>query len=431
MSLPESRRPRFVALLTAVLLGLSGALPAVAPLPAVAQTMVPVPPAPRPGLVTAWTLVADRLGDGTANWRSLAVMHIAMHDALNAAEPRFARFAPPAPGEPPAAGASPAVAMAAAFQVLLARHPTRAAESEPVFQVALAAAAGPTPPAAMEAGIALGAAIGLATVTRLTAYNPPVELFPVGEAPGQWRATPPLSLRGAVGDYRPLLAENSASLRGPPPPPLDSPLYLGEVDEVRRLGVEANSERTPVQTEAALFWASQTTQRSMPHLAVTLLAARPMAGGLWAEARLMAQLAAGLADSFVVAWDEKRRYAFWRPITAINLGSPGVTADPCWEPLVLTPPHPDFPSGHSTDCSTGARILAVGLGGDTEPVTYVAVDATPPTARQFPRIEAAAEECALSRIWAGVHFRAASDDGLRLGAVIAGRALAMAPPVER
>ena len=86
-------------------------------------------------------------------------MHIAMHDALNAAEPRFARWAPAAPDEPPADGASPLVAMAAAaYQVLLARHQEDAAEeADPLFRAALAAEpAG----AAVDAAIRLGAAIG-------------------------------------------------------------------------------------------------------------------------------------------------------------------------------------------------------------------------------------------------------------------------------
>ena len=71
----------------------------------------------------------------------------------------------------------------------------------------------------------------------------------------------------------------------------------------------------------------------------------------------MSQLAAALADSFVLAWNEKPHWAWWRPVTALNLGSQGVPADPAWRPLFGTPPHPDYPSGHATDCATGAQEL--------------------------------------------------------------------------
>ncbi len=382
------------------------------------------------GAVTRWSLAADRLGRGAANWRTQAIMHKAMHDALNAAEPRYARWAPPAADEPPAAGAAPLVAMAAAaYQVLLARHPEQApAEADRLFRAALGEAA---PGPALDAGIQLGASIALAAVER---YAPPAGLprpFPVGTAPGQWRATPPFNQVALVGSDKPLLFEGvgEAELRGPPPPRLDEDRYRADLEEVRRLGGAVSAERTEDQRSAAYFWAYQSSQRGFVHLAATLMAERPRPGGAWDEARAMSQLTAALADSFVMAWEEKRHFAFWRPVTAINEGSPGVVADPRWEALIPTPPHPDYPSGHSADCSTGARVLEGVFGTAAAPFDYPAAGANPPASRRFATFADAADECGDSRVWAGAHFRFASDEGLRIGTVVAAKALKSVPPL--
>jgi hypothetical protein len=164
-------------------------------------------------------------------------------------------------------------------------------------------------------------------------------------------------------------------------------------------------------------------------LAAALVAERPLAGGAWDEARAMSQLTAALADSFVMAWEEKRHVAFWRPVTAINQGSPGMAADPVWEALIPTPPHPDYPSGHSADCATGARVLEGVFGTAVAPFDYPAVGAEPPASRRFATLADAADECGESRVWAGAHFRFASEEGLRIGTLVAAKALQSVPPL--
>ena len=92
--------------------------------------------------VIEWTMLADEFGGGGANWRTIAIMHRAMHDAVNAARPVYARWSPPLPGEPAANGATPEIAMAAAaHQTLLLLNPERRAETERHFQAALARSA--------------------------------------------------------------------------------------------------------------------------------------------------------------------------------------------------------------------------------------------------------------------------------------------------
>ncbi len=425
---PTRRAALAAALPAAALLGLLGSAPARA------QMLGPHSGEParvdlsRGGPVTGWTLGADLLGGGSVNWRTLAIMHVAMHEALNAAAPRYARALPPVPGEMQGVPARLAMA-AAAYQVLLARHPEQAGTvGDPMFRAALAAT--PPGPAADDA-VSMGAAIGLATTRHYRPTGNPPLPFPTGTAPGAWRPTPPFRQIGLVGDAKPFLFATAGELRGPTPPQPGSPEYLAALDEVRRLGDDRSRERSADQTRAAEFWGQQTSQRGYLHLAVDLLAEHPLPGGLHEEARGMALLTMALADSYIIAWEMKRQFAYWRPITAIQEGGFGAAADPRWYPLLPTPPHPDYPSGHATDCGAGAGVLQ-GLFGETVgAIRYVAVDLRGRPHRDFPSLAASAEECAASRVWAGAHFRPANDEGLRLGRLIAARALASLPPLPR
>ena len=117
-------------------------------------------------------------------------------------------------------------------------------------------------------------------------------------------------------------------------------------------------------------------------------------------------------------------------MTAINLGGPGVVADRDWRPLIETPPHPDHPSGHATDCWTAALVLQGIFGPEAGPVRYPGTGQPDLTHRPFARVIDSAEECAMSRLWAGVHFRLANEEGARLAGEIARRALAAVPPLR-
>jgi PAP2 superfamily len=316
---------------------------------------------------------------------------------------------------------------AAAYQVLLARHPEQAGMvADHLFRAAVAAT--PVGQAADDA-VTMGAAIGLAVVNRYRASGNPPMPFPVSNEPGRWRATPPFRLVALVGDSKPFLFDDTGTLRGPPPPVLGSPHYLEVVDEVRRLGDDRSRERTADQTAAAEFWASQSSQRGYLHLAIRLMAEHPLPGGIWDEARGMAQLTMALADGYVMAWELKRQFGYWRPITAINEGGFGVTPDPRWYPLLPTPPHPDYPSGHATDCAVGAAVLQGIFGERVGAVRYAAVDLQGQPTRDYPSLTASADECAASRVWAGAHFRPANDEGLRIGRAIAVKALEALPPL--
>ena len=96
-----------------------------------------------------------------------------------------------------------------------------------------------------------------------------------------------------------------------------------------------------------------------------------------------------------------------------------------------TPPHVDYPLGRAADCATGVELLGQVFGTSRGTVAYSAVDVRAPATRRFPTFAAIASECAESRVWAGAHFRAANEEGRRLGAAIARRALESVPPLAR
>ncbi len=395
--------------------------------------------------VTEWTLEADRLGQGGANWRTLAIMHRAMHDAANAVQPRYARWSPPLADEPPAAGAMLEAALAgAAAQVLVDLHPDHQAEIGALFQSALRRLpAGP----AVQAGLTLGQAIGNAAVARRRGDGyERIYAFRGGDAPGRWRPAPPGHATSNTTAAAPFLFASRDWDGASAPPAPGSPVFLQNVEEVRRMGGLRNSARTAAETYAATYWAYQSSQRGFIRLAVSLLDSDPLPGGLLDHARAISQLATALADSAIMAWAEKERFAYWRPVTVIQAGSSGVPPDPGWTPLIETPPHPEHPSGHASDCFTGAGVLAGVFGQGMTPITYVAQSGMPQAEvaaigmgqhaqignlaavqREFPSFEAIARECSLARIWAGAHFRSGNREAERLGREIAARALAAVP----
>jgi hypothetical protein len=400
--------------------------------------------------VTQWSLIADYYGAGAANWRTLFIMHEAMHDALNAAQPVYSRWWPAASGEPDPQGANAEVAMASAASVVLTLlHPEHASETRAALEHVLARYADD---AGKLAGRQLGAAIGRTAVAHRAQDGPSrLRFFRGEEAPGRWRPTPLGMQTSATNDHAPVLFASASEVPTHPPPSLGSPEYEKGLAETRRLGGTQSTERTPAQTNEAYFWAYQSSQRGFLELAVRLLAAHPAPAGLHGEARVLAELAAAMADSAILTWKAKEQYSFWRPVTAIR-----AEGDATWTPLVETPAFPEYPSGHATDCYVGAGVLRDAFPGLSGPVVYMSSAHTEPLAGAklappadygmgqhaqtvpdapggssltFESLDAVAENCAESRIWAGAHFPAAETESKRMAEIIVHRAVTATVPV--
>ena len=153
-------------------------------------------------------------------------------------------------------------------------------------------------------------------------------------------------------------------------------------------------------------------------------------GGLWEAARMFALLNMSIYDAYVNVFENKFFYNHWRPYTAIrwaaNDGNPETELDAEWDNLHQhTDAFPSYPSAHGTACASAMTVLADTFG-DSHPFTMTTaeVDAAgpfsekipmlPPT-RSFDSFSSAAMECALSRVYLGIHFRYDSVAGNELG----------------
>jgi membrane-associated phospholipid phosphatase len=128
-----------------------------------------------------------------------------------------------------------------------------------------------------------------------------------------------------------------------------------------------------------------------------------------------------MADAAIACWEAKYHYVFWRPVTAIPLaatdGNPGTDDDASWTPLFATPAHPEYPSGHSTVSAAAGAVLADYFGEETN--FGVVSDTMVGVVRSFSSFSAALNEVGDARVFAGIHFRSACDDGRTTGAGVA------------
>jgi hypothetical protein len=346
--------------------------------------------------------------------RALAMMHLAMHDALNSIVPAYRRYAHVGPlriANPLAAAAQ------SAYEVLVSLYP----DQQPALEAELAAWLERVPQGALrERGIELGREAAAAIVARRSGDGfdfPGTYEFQSG--PGQYQTTPPWKGFVAQPGFRfaePFVLAFQSKFRPPPPPPLSSRAYAKALREVKQYGAVNSRRRTDEQTAYAIWW-MEFAEGSVNRLARQLTAGREL--DLWPAARMFAQIGVALFDAYVAVWDAKYEYNHWRPYTAVRAaetdGNPHTTADPAWEPLRPTPPHPDYVSAHAAACAASFGVLEHTFGKDV-PFTMETTTAPPgmPT-RTFDSFDAAARECADSRVRLGWHFRYATDAGLVLG----------------
>jgi hypothetical protein len=363
-----------------------------------------------------------------AQSRTLAILHAATHDALNAID---VRFEPYTPGLDKAPGASVEAAVAAAARdVLVALLPDQAALVEAAYGRALAGV--PDGPA-KTAGIDTGRASALANMTRrqgdgLEEATQPVYVPRPG--PGEYQFTPPFNFAAQPGwgRVKPFIIElREHAVDGPLR--LSSVKYAHDLAYVKAIGDINSTIRTPEQSEIAQFW-YEDSPLGWNRIANTAVRQRGL--DPWSAARAFALVNFAMADGFIAGFEAKYRFRFWRPETAIReaatSGNPFTEADGTWQPFLITPPVPDYPSTHTVLGWAAAEVL-IELLGDRVPFRADSLT-SPGVSREFKGFSAAAEENGLSRLYAGIHFRHAVQDGRRQGRSI-GRAVAeMLEPVR-
>lgn len=362
--------------------------------------------------------------------RAAALMHLAIHDALNAIEPRFATYLP-VRDEP---GADPlAAAVQAAFVVASDQYPDQRAQFERARALDLAAV---SEGSAKQGGLALGerCAKALLAARAGDGWDSESEYQWHPMAPGVYAelgehsGTPEGFVFGAGWAVAwPFALDDPAQFRSPPPPAIDSEEYTRAFDEVKAVGAFVSSVRTADQSHLAMWW-KDFVESSHNRLARDLITEETL--DLWAAARLFALLEMSIYDAYISVFDNKFHYNHWRPYTAIRWaaedGNPRTEPDPEWNNLHRhTYPFPSYPSAHGTACAAAMTVFEEVLGAD-RPLTMTTerVDragplsgkvAMEPATRSFPSFAAAAEECSLSRVFLGIHFRYDSVAGTALG----------------
>ena len=367
-------------------------------------------------VVTDWNNAAlDAIRAGNTSppiaSRSLAILHASIYDAVNGITRSHEQYL--VPSAVPASASRPAAASAAAHQALVNLFPAQA----PSFDALHAAILATIPNGSQKnAGIAWGEFVANQILAaRANDGSNAVVPPPGGSGPGVWIPTPPAFLPYLLPQWGFVVAfgmSSSSQFRPPGPPPLDSQQYAADYEEVKELGAAVGSTRTEDQTEIALFWADGAGTETPPgHWnSIAQIIAAAHGNTLEENARLFALLNIAMADAAICAWDAKYTFDFWRPVTAIAFAEPELN----WMSFIVTPPFPDYVSGHSTFSAAAATVLPLFYGTEDLPFT-TGSDFLPGVYRSFATCFDAAEEAAESRIYGGIHFRSASEDGLQAG----------------
>jgi hypothetical protein len=405
----------------------------------------------------------EQLGPGRSS-RALAIVHIAMFDALNAVTGKYRGYTGV---EAPRGAVSMEVAVAmAAHDTLAALFPSQTPAFDALVLEDIDACRNRI---ARDNGIVLGRraaeAILALRVSDGAAHAEPVlgVDYLTSDAPGRWRQDPvslvPVALGAKWSEVKPFALSSSSQFRIPPPPALSSARHTAAYNEVKALGgdgITTPTVRTPEQTFIGIFWAYDGTPSlcAPPRLynQVALAVADRMRTRDIELARLLALLNLAMADTGFAAWESKYFYDVWRPITGIREsdpgtgpsglgdGNPATVGDAAFTPLGapasnlngpnFTPPFPAYPSGHAAFGGALFQTLRRFYGTDRIAFTFVSDEyngvtrdnqgnVRPYIPRHFKSLSQAEEENGQSRIYLGIHWEYDKTEGILQGRNVA------------
>jgi PAP2 superfamily len=358
------------------------------------------------GIVQTGTAPPPPLG-----FRTMAILHTAMFDAVNSIEPRYkpykVRLAATADTSKEAAAA------AAAAGVLIKLFPDAATDVQSTLTTYLA-----TLPdgEAKSKGIQLGQDVAAKIVeardkdgaTAADAYRPKTR-------PGAYIPTP-ITYGWALATMAPFALGSPSQFRAKPPPSLKSAEWARDYNEIKDMGAKNSTKRNARQTEDARFWlvGGPLAYDQLPR---QIVIAKNM--DLLDSARFMALFSVATADAVIAVFDAKYKYEFWRPITAIRNGdidgNPATERDAAWQPIDTTPMHPEYPCAHCILSSSVAAVIGGVLGGDEIPEVSLTSPFLPGVTHRFTNLRAFSDEIANARICAGFHYRFSTIAGREMG----------------
>lgn len=403
----------------------------------VALTALAMPGVASADVVTDWnkTMVDALLVSHTPpqpGTRVGAIVQTAVFDAVNGIKRRYTQFHPEVLNATAPRGASaPAAAAGAAYTTLVALFPAQKATFDAQLATTLASVSEDDvnengSANAIARGLGWGETVANAILAwRSTdGFNAVLPPYVVGPLPF-WQPTPPAFAPPVFRQFAsmtPWVMTSPSQFLPPPPPALTSARYTADFNEVKAIGNAATATAENVAT--ARFWNGQfDTVATMWNRAADALAATHDTS-LVANARRFALLNASMADAVIAIWNAKNTYNAWRPITAIQHadvdGNPATAADPSWTPVLTTPAHQEYPSGHSGVSSAAVTQLASFYGSHTPfTVTSDGLPPAPSTARTYASFSDALAEVALARVAAGIHFRFSCEVAAQMGAAVA------------
>ena len=380
-------------------------------------------------IITDWNIKTLELTQATqtstsAQARTLAMVHVAMSDAINSVRGRFTRYNATIAVIPSAS--AEAAAASAARKVLTELF----ANQKTNIDEAYAASIRSIPEGESKTqGVMLGEQVATAILAeRANDGTDMPDTYRPLTRPGVWvPTTPPITEQYARA--KPWVLKSADQFRPGPPPELSSPLYARDYDETKSLGGAKSTARTAEQTALVRFWPTLWLALGWQAAARQLAVARELP--LDECARFFALLNMASANSFITDWDAKFTYNFWRPVTAIRNGdqdgNDATDRDATWTPLVPTPMHPEYPS--QAAISAGVMMGVMGALFGPNPALPITI-ADPTDAKQtrtLSGIAQMAEEHNNVRVWGGIHFRnslvVATEMGRKIAAYVVENAI--------
>jgi len=379
-----------------------------------------VPRAAQADVVTDWNdkacAITGKAGGGATGHRLMAIVQVAVFEAVNSIEGRYAPYL--AKVQAPAGASVDAAVAAANRMTMLELVPAERAAIDAAYQAALAAI--PDGKAKMD-GIAVGemAAAGILARAAKDGANAPDNYAPY-TTPGVYVPTM-IPVFATWGKRTPWVLSKANQFRPGPPPGLGSETWENDLREVKALGGKTSTARTAEQTEIARFW--EETRPLVYHPVVRSVASMP-GRTVSQNARLYAAATMAVDDALIAVFDAKYAYNFWRPITAIRnehtAGRSKVAADLGWAPFINTPMHPEYPCAHCVSSGAVGAVLMAELAGAPAP----RLSSSSPTAngatREWRSVADFMEEVKMARIYDGVHYRNSTNVGNELGMKVGG-----------
>ena len=364
-------------------------------------------------VITDWDARAVAVAPpSAAGLREMAIMHVAMFDAVNSIDRRYRPYMVQLAASE--ATSQEAAATAAAARVLVGLHPEAAAQIQAASVSALAAI--PEGEAKAEA-LALGEAVAekMLSVRSKDGANAPDDYRPKTK-PGVYVPTAAMMVGSAWPRMTPFVLTSPSQFRPPPPISLSSSEWAVDYNEIKELGGKNSAKRSAQQTETARFWLAlgPPAYHQIPRQLVT---AKRM--GVVESARFMALYSVALTDASVAVFDAKYHFEFWRPVTAIRNGglddNPATEREATWQPIDSTPMHPEYPCAHCIQSGAAAAVIEAVIGSPEMPEVTMTSTTAPGVTHRWTNTAAFTEEVANARIWAGFHYRFSTRVGTEMG----------------